>query len=479
MPSVVMDGIQTHHFRAPDTPAAAERIADRVAALAADFDAAGAAELHDLLAEQRALAIADDLLRMIRTRRGPEGLSSEGLRTTALWLCEHGTRREAVKIGIALLGETAQEPDLELLLRLGALEELTLFAVVAVKKNWAAPGVYRLARRVEGWGRIHAVERLKGCDDPQVKAWLLRGGYRNGVLDEYLSWIAATTGDLLGALQAPSVDDELLDGAGGILHSLAVGGPAEDIRHYDDALAALHRYIDLVGEAEPTLRRLCDLAQITRLLRGDRKGLDWPEGAREQVVARIDRLLERPVWSRIALAHLAEPEDDYTFNKALSCAFELGLEVRGHVLDHLEDNPGNRFVWQWAMLWASAEDVGELVACAEHLLLLNPLGGGPEEGTGSGGREVDIDDILGVIVQELGRFPGAGTALVRAALVGDMPWNRNMALRTLTAWSEHDPAALPADAAEWLHTAEQQEPNEKVRETIVGLLTALPPTPPT
>jgi hypothetical protein len=72
---------------------------------------------------------------------------------------------------------------------LGELEEFTLYAVVALLNT--QPGrqraVFDLARRVTGWGRIHAVERLKDCDDPDVKAWLLRDGFRNDVMDEVVS----------------------------------------------------------------------------------------------------------------------------------------------------------------------------------------------------------------------------------------------------------------------------------------------------
>ena len=72
--------------------------------------------------------------------------------------------------------------DRELLLLLGSLEDLTLYAAVALTRSQpdSDQALFDLARRVAGWGRIHAVGRLAGTQDPQIKAWLLRHGFRKG-----------------------------------------------------------------------------------------------------------------------------------------------------------------------------------------------------------------------------------------------------------------------------------------------------------
>jgi hypothetical protein len=146
-------------------------------------------------------------------------------------LTEYGSARNTVKLGIVVLGECGNESDRGLLLLLGAVEEFTLYAVVALIKTQPdrERAAYELARRVKGWGWIHAVERLEDTDDPEIKAWLLREGFRNDIMDEYLAHLAATTGDLYTALLDPDVDGALLEGAGGILAALALGGHAKDM----------------------------------------------------------------------------------------------------------------------------------------------------------------------------------------------------------------------------------------------------------
>ena len=56
--------------------------------------------------------------------------------------------------------------------------------------------------------------------------------------NEYLAYIAATTGDLAGALAVSTPDSEVLTAAGQILAALFAGGPAKDIDEYLDGAIA-------------------------------------------------------------------------------------------------------------------------------------------------------------------------------------------------------------------------------------------------
>jgi hypothetical protein len=67
------------------------------------------------------------------------------------------------------------------------------------------------------------VERLRETTDPDIRSWILREGYRNSIMHEYLAYIAATTGGLLEALRAETVDRRLLTAAGQILQALDRG----------------------------------------------------------------------------------------------------------------------------------------------------------------------------------------------------------------------------------------------------------------
>ncbi|WUH98186.1 hypothetical protein OHR68_32500 [Spirillospora sp. NBC_00431] len=469
MTTVVLDGVQTHHFGTASKPEATAHVADLLEAAVFAFpDLASLPRLYKVLARQPAVDLADDLVKELRARDLPR----ESLHGVARHLAEYGSARDTVKLGIAVLGECGDERDRELLLLLGALEELTLYAVVALVKTQPdrQRAAYELARRVENWGRIHAVERLKGSDDPEIKAWLLREGFRNGVMNDYLAHIAATTGGLYTALLEPEVDEPLLKGAGNILATLAlIGGPAKDMTDYDDAVPAMHRYAELAAAAEPTLDMLHDLLTINRCALRPDSGIDWPRDEPERLTRRYEELLAGPVWRELVLATLNDPHDcgPYGFDMALSCAGQLDMPVLAEALRHLEKDPSSAYAWSWAVEHSDSETVGSVIALAMRVLPLDVLTGGPTVSRGVG-PEYALDRVLAAVINDLDEHPGAGVEILRRCLSARMAPTRRRALRILTSWPpEHRPSGLRA----WIRAAAATEPDGKLQKEMQALLT--------
>ncbi len=103
----------------------------------------------DRLADVRGPAEIDRLVSSIRAGRPPR----ERLETLARWLCRNGTTRAPVKAGIALLGVSGDTDDKDLIIRLGVLEELTLYSLVALRNLLpdSEDAVFDLAQQVDGW----------------------------------------------------------------------------------------------------------------------------------------------------------------------------------------------------------------------------------------------------------------------------------------------------------------------------------------
>lgn len=123
-----------------------------------------------------------------------------------------------------------------------------------------------LAQKVDGWGRIHLVERLASASSPQIKDWLLRSGFRNSIMYEYLAYACATGGGLKIALLDKTVDDELLDAAGEIVGALIAEGPMEDINDYADAAVVVSRYLHHLESRAPKLQHFVVVDSIVRYL---------------------------------------------------------------------------------------------------------------------------------------------------------------------------------------------------------------------
>ena len=156
---------------------------------------------------------------------------------------------------------------------------LTPFALANLQED-PEEALWQLARNVDGWGRVHTVARLAGTQNPAIKDWLLRDGYKNSIMYEYTAYICARTGDLVNVLATDEIDDELLDGAGEIIQTLIDGreGPAEGIDDYADGPTAVGRYLDHVLSSAPKLNHLVHVNAIRRFLQdGD---ADWSAEAR-------------------------------------------------------------------------------------------------------------------------------------------------------------------------------------------------------
>ncbi|MGS2809820.1 hypothetical protein [Nocardia sp. MW-W600-9] len=454
----MLDGIRTHHF-ANETASAAEIVA-AVRVLVAEPDDAAMVALHDLLAEQRALAVADDLCRELRTA----ALPVERVRSVARQVTDSGTRRDAVALGIVMLGVVGDRRDREVLLTLGSLGDLTLYAVVALSNSQPDRdrAVFDMARRVDGWGRIHAVERLAGTEDPEIKAWLLRRGFRNGVMNEYLAHLAATTGDLRGALAESVVDDELLDGAAEILEALAaIGGPAADIRQYPDALPVLAGYADLLTAAAPTLSRISGVQSIVYLLREQPSELDWPQAEVTRLVEAYAALLARPDWAEYVTARLADPHGPFGFNRALRVAGAVGVDAYAQAVAHLGEDPRNGYVWAWVARRTPDDDIARIAELARTVLPLDEIACGPGPEAIRWGEEGISDHTLESVLSMLCRAtPGTGEPLVRAALRGYPVRLRRAAIGVLTSWYGDD---LPGEIADRVAAAAAIEPDVDLR----------------
>lgn len=442
----VMDGIRTHHMASgDDTDGVALRLATRITELIPS--PATLRALHDTAAVLSPVDIADDLVTELRRLRPPKAR----IRMIGRWLAENGTQRGSVALGIILIGLAGEPHDRELLLLLGRLEAFSLYAVVALRSTQPDRdrAVFELAQRVDGWGRIHAVERLARATDPEIKAWLLREGYRNRILDEYTAWTAATAGGLAEALAADTIDEELLAGGGRILAALWRRGPGKDIADYPDGPAVTERYLHHAASHPPTLAQLTTVGSLSRLLDGD---------LRERALA----LLGRPDWHDVARAAL-DAEDQDTFELAVWAARLVGVPFTDQLVRWIRSRPD---AWR---LWYDLVDDPDLidlaVALAHELLPLPDLVTGPgvDRGLASDGPA----GVLELVVSRLDPYPGKGWELVGTALRNATIRNRNMALNVLAAWPLE---SIPDEAWTLVRDAIPVEPDPDVRKRLIAVL---------
>lgn len=461
-----LDGVSSHHIGLAESDTA------QVDGIVSALVAAGSgkrrarAQLYELAKDAFSVDLADPLLERIRALSMPLEL----IQSSARWLVTQARHRGPVKLGIILLGLGHTPQDSADLKALGRHEEFTMFVSVALANNTDDPEsvLFEEAKSVDGWGRIDAVERLADTDNPQIRDWIFRHGFRNQIMYEYLAYIAATTGDLVGHLR-DNPDDEALDAACDIVSALISGGPARDIHDYADAAEAVELLLIVLADRASKLSHFLVADEIEHYLdqaggEGEPAASGWSERARRTARALAGQIKAQPQFSRLAAQGLLA-EDDVQFHQAATVARLLGQDTLPAHLRRLEADPLSHS-WWGAMRLADEERISEIVSLAERILPLDDVATGP--GTSNGlGLQWRAHQALDFIVQDLAAFPGHGWALIQASLRSPVIRNRNMAINALFGWGrEH----WPPDAQAVIERAYADEPDADVSDRLGRLL---------
>jgi hypothetical protein len=448
-----IDGVMGHHAGSSDEKLRVKQLVKAIGDLLGAPTAANLAHLHRL-SKDSLLGIIDQVMDGLRD---DERITPDRLHELGRLLALEAPDRETVKLGIALVGMIAGPDDSDLLGTLGVHDEFTLFCAVALQRQSAEPDtrLWELAKKVDGWGRIQIVERLAQTENPEIRAWMLREGFRNSVMDEYLACICARAGRLHEALSAVEIDDELLIGASGLLRALATGGPAEELSDYEHATAAVASYLAHLE------RRTLELAHIEALDALVQRS-ELPEELRERIDA-----LRGSEAAGSAIRRGLRSLDPVTFGHADQAAHARGISSFEQHASRLKENRGDTG-YHLFRLMQDADDA-RIDHALEVARLRIPLaevatGAADEMGLGPGTERYHLLDS---VLQELARFPGRGTPFLLAGLRSPVIRNRNLAARALATWGTERWSDEVRDA---LTEAAASEPVAKVKETLERVL---------
>jgi hypothetical protein len=416
--------------------------------------------LYDAVCKDDVLSIVDRVVERVAQL----GLDRQVLHQLGRWLATLGVDRGAVKMGIALLGVSGLDEDVDVVRVLGRHDEFTLYAAVAItngSQNREAE-LWALGRAVEGWGRIHCVERLAATQHREIREWILREGFRNSIMNEYLAYIAATTGGLDDALRRDEVDRPLLTAAGEILEALVTGGPAQDLDDYADGADAVEAYLALMRVRAESLGDYLAVASIKRFLEqvegwDVRASRGWSATRREASESWCAAILNAPEWDDHIRVGLMS-DDPAEFWRADMAARDRGIDTFDIQVAEIRRDP---LGGAWFRAWQQADkDRAELlVSLARQLLPLDEIPTGPSDALGVGPAwrpHAALDWTL----QALRDHVGIGPDLVLIGLESPVVRNRNMSLNVLKRWPFESWPERARELAERLAAA---DPKEKTR----------------
>ena len=460
------DGVIGHHtMKGEDTVHAASTLVSLLEALIHTPSQEHLSDLYRTVIEGSALQLADEFQNQATDRLLPR--YADRVAETGRYFASGTDRREAVKFGILLLGIAGDPSDAPLLKTLGSHDEFTLFSAVALWNLSDDPELvlWELAKQVHGWGRIQIVERLHQTENREIQAWMLREGFRNSVMDEYLAATCARTGKLHEALRALSIDRPLLDGSAELLSALMNGGPADDIDDYEHAPEVLESYLrHLAQTPDAGLSHLLAVADILNFLSEHedeswqkRLQRGWDQALRERLIIQCRTIMAWPTW-RPKIEEGLKKEERWPFAQADMAARALGIDTWDIHFARVHKSPMSES-WFDLMRQTDESRIDHVLAFAISIVDEQSIGVGPTETLGLGPQYAP-HHVLDQVLQELPRFPGRGWRLVRAGLTSPVTRNRNMALTALLAWPRE---VWPAEAFPLLQKAHSLEPNPDLK----------------
>ncbi|UUD42695.1 hypothetical protein [Bacillus pumilus] len=328
----------------------------------------------------------------------------------ALWLLEHAAHREVVKFAVTILGCTNCDKYKELLFTLGMHEEFTSYVVFALK-NGTIQGnehVWRLAKSVDGWGKISAVEQLE-ASTPEIKRWLLTKGCENTIMNEYLAYTCALNGDLETALSEDEISKELYDGASLIIQALLEDEVSiHSIEDYPNVSSVLcyfihhaHKHCQAIEDFYPILK-INEFLNYDQEIWEDRLNDSWKQDDYKGIQEAVQPFINDSRWPKLAIDTLQQGFS----SQALKIALFYRLDVIEHLFALLEKDPENSEIYFAVMDTNHPKHIRELCTFAEtHLSLSN----------------LSDDEVacLQYIVQDLYEYEGVGLPLIQAALRSD------------------------------------------------------------
>ncbi|MBR2670672.1 MAG: hypothetical protein IKE27_00555 [Oscillospiraceae bacterium] len=240
------DGVTIYHINYPGLNDEEYTKMEEALKSASAGDSAAAGRLFSELTKNvRAVSIVDELQGYIFENK--DDIDAKNLFWTAVTLVKESLNPECLKIGMELLELFKHPSDIREIIRtVGLYDEFTIFSVWCMM-NWEDGNrdIFELAKKVRGWGRVHAVEKLKP-ENEEIRQWLLTEGCRNEVLPAYSAltcWEKAGAESIL--FGTPTVEE--FKGLSLIIGGLLDEGPITGISETDDPVGIINRFLEISG----------------------------------------------------------------------------------------------------------------------------------------------------------------------------------------------------------------------------------------
>lgn len=417
--------------------------------------------LYEYVKKNSPIQYIDDLIHLIVDR---QDLDPEKLSKLTMHLLKSSHDINMLKLAIALSAFFPSDERCRILLCLAAHDELTLYSLIAISSMLDSPEEYeklwlQIAKRVEGWGRVHCIERLPSDPSEALRDWLLLHGYQNNILLNYTAWHCADAGRLADKLET-STNPALIVAATDIIQALLNDGPARGMQDYEDASRCSFHYLRQILQNGFQLAYYTTIIDILLFFKENEADYEHSQ----EIINLANEILDNPIWEDIIQKGF-DTDDMSIFYQAIHAAKAQQINIFSQIYQKQQQNPESH-LWYELMLEEDRHNIQLVMELAEQQLPLEAIASGPEDNWGLG-LEYQNHNQLGIILQSLNKFPHLGLNLIKSGLQSPVTSNRSHALKALSTW---DRQSWPVDLENFVIQCHDREPTADIKEWFDALL---------
>lgn len=346
----------------------------------------------------------------------------------AMGIVLQSSDKEAVKYALSILEliPLKDEASKEIVRRIGLSDEFTIFAVWIMRK-WENGNneVFRLARKVHGWGRIHCVDKLVP-ETQEIRDWLFKEGIDNRVLSSYSAFPVWEKADVKDRLNKDMTHEDLKC-VGKILAALTDEGPVVNISRVENAEQIILAYLTIAEEFgldNEDYESICTIRGWAEFEDGEDEGT---AGSRSLIAERCRDFLSSEECTEAV-------EEAVRNGESFSLARWLGIDFEEDLVRFMEQDFKN-YYYLCSYLTGNDEYFDKAADLFRENLPLGSMRKDPSDNPGVG-EEYASYSMLESILNALRDRPAECEDLIIAGLWSPVIRTRNMSLAVISEWTK-------------------------------------------
>lgn len=168
---------------------------------------------------------------------------------------------------LAIMNVETDEETIEKVKILALSDEFTLYCLnIFVKLENSNEEIFKIAKKVKGWGRVHSIGYLEVTND-EIKEWILEEGCHNYVLPAYTAYTCAKKINLVEILNEDKISNKKFNNISYLMNALLDESAITGMSALEDRELLIERYLEkakTLSSTEDDYRALMTLKEYIK-----------------------------------------------------------------------------------------------------------------------------------------------------------------------------------------------------------------------